>query len=310
MHRVTRKFLQGLKHLPYPKQLNQVRQRARIWLLENTGPHGAFTLVLTNDPDHGKAEDYARVFNGLNSLELKATTAVFCTIEDDGSDLAKHCYKGETHTLADPEYKELMLSLHENGHEIAFHGYSQVSNTREKFIKGLEIFRETFGHYPFTYVEHGGYPKKHPPGMWKRETLAVDGMNPESPYYVWDIIREKFGCVWAWHDLLDNDYSAKNFEDLFYRIEGVLFFRRAKLHYLDRMIWDVSRHGGVFPGYTHFGFEGYPKEPQYRFENWTGTYLKTALNGLEQILRRHDVTSITVQELVQTSLAHQEGERL
>lgn len=304
MRRVTRGFLRRFKQVS--QRLKRARQHARVWMLDRTGPQGAFTLVLTNDPDHGKIEDYARVFRELNRLGVKVTASVFCTIEDDGSDLARHCYRGETHTLADPAYRNLMLELHEQGHEIAFHGYSQVSNTRERFIEGLEIFKETFGHYPFTYVEHGGNPDKHPPGMCKRESLAVEGMNPGSPYYVWDIIQEKIRCVWARHDLLDGDYNVKQVHDLFYWHDGVLFFRRARLHYLDRMIRDLARQSGVFLGYTHFGYEGYPKEPQYRFENWTGPHLKIAIRGLERLLKRHDVTNLTVRELAQTHLSAKE----
>ena len=275
---------------------------------DNTGPKGAFTLVITNDPDHGTTEDYARVFGELTRLGLKVTTSVFCTLEDDSSDLARHCHAGETESLADPAFRDLMLELHDQGHEIAFHGYSQVSNTRERFVEGLEIFREALGHYPFTYVEHGGNPRKHPSDGCKRETLAMEGLNPESSYYVWDIIKDKVGCVWAWHDLLDDDYGVKQVEDLFYQCDGVLLFRRARMHYLDRVIRDVAREGGVFSGYTHFGYEGYRKAPEYRFENWTGRHLKPAVEGLERILRRHDVTSLTVQELVRTAVASQEGE--
>jgi len=285
----------------YPQYLfAQLYQRARGWAIDDLGPPGSFTLIITNDPDHGRIEDYARVFKELNRIGIKVTTSVFCTLEDDGSDLARHCFKGETHTLADAAYRDLMLELHERGHEIAFHGYSQVSNTREKFIEGLEIFKETFGHYPFTYVEHGGHPGKHPLSMCKRESLAMEGMNPESLYYAWDIIREKIGCVWAYHDLLDNDCSVKQVTDLFYQRDGVLFFRRWRLHYLDRMLKDLASQGSVFIGYTHFGYKGYPKKPMYCLENWTGPFLRTAIKRLERILERHNVTNLTVQEFVRT----------
>jgi len=281
-----------------------VHQRAKNWLLDHMGPQGAFTLVLTNDPDHGKTRDYRRVFDALNRLRLKVTTAVFCTMEDDGSELAHHCHRGETHSLADRTYRDLMLELHEQGHEIAFHGYSQVSNTREKFIEGLEIFKETFGHYPFTYVEHGGNPTIHGLGMCKRESLAMEGLNPESPFYIWDIVKKKIGCVTTRMDLLDQDYRVKQIADLFYQRDGVLFFRRARMHYLDHMLWDLARQNGVFIGYTHFGYQGYSKEQKYRYENWTGQYLRGAIKGLEHVLKRHNVTNLTVQELAQTYIKY------
>jgi hypothetical protein len=272
------------------------------WVSEYSAQQGRFTLVITNDPDHGKTDEYVRVFSELNRLGLKVCTGVFCTLENDGSDLARHCHKGETHTLADPAYRDLMVELHGQGHEIVFHGYSQVSNVREKFIEGLEIFRETFGHYPFTYVEHGGNISRHLLGMCKRESLAMEGRNPESPYYVFDVIREKIGCVWTSRDLLD-DYAVKHAENLFYWQDGVLFFRRARLHMLDRMISDVARAAGVFVGYTHFGYDGYRKLPRYRFENWTSSHLKAAVGGMGNIINHYDVTNLTVQELVQKSLS-------
>lgn len=293
---------------PLWRRIRNGSQVMKNWLVDRTSFHGQFTLLLTNDPDHGKAEDYVRVFTELKRLGLKVTTSVFCTMEDDGSDLARHCYRGDTHTLADPRYRELMLELQEQGHEIAFHGYSQVSNTREKFMEGLEIFKETFGYYPFTYIEHGGNPNKHGPDMCKQETLAMEGTKRDSPYYVLDIIKEKISCVWAWHDLMDNDYQVKQVEDLFYKRNGVLFFRRARLHYLDTMVRDVAQQGGVFLGYTHFGYEGYPNEPKYRYENWVGRNLRPALQGFERILKNHKVTTLTVQELVQTNFELSEGE--
>ena len=293
---------------PLRRRIRNGSQAMKNWLVDRTSFHGQFTLLLTNDPDHGKAEDYIRVFTELNRLGLKVTTSVFCTMEDDGSDLARHCYRDETHTLADPRYTELMLELQEQGHEIAFHGYSQVSNTRDKFMEGLEIFKETFGHYPFTYIEHGGNPNKHRLEMCKQETLAMEGFKRDSPYYVLDIIQKKISCVWAWHDLIDNDYQVKQMEDLFYRRNGVLFFRRARLHYLYTMVKDVAHQGGVFMGYTHFGYDGYPNEPRYRYENWTGEQLRLAVKGFERLLAHHEVTNLTVKELILTNSELSGGE--
>ena len=190
-------------------------------------------IVITNDPDHGKLDDYKKVFSLLDRLNIKITTSVFCKIENDHSDLSRHCYKNETHSLEDPAYKEFMQELYEDGHEIAFHGYSQISNTRERFLEGLEIFKSTFGDYPYTYIEHGGNPKKHSIGMCKKETLAIEGLNPKSEYYIWDIIKEKLNCIWAWHDLLDDDYHVKQGEDYFYKYDSMLCFKRYRMNYIN-----------------------------------------------------------------------------
>ena len=60
--------------------------------------------------------------------------------------------------------------------------------------------------------------------MCKKETLAVDGLNPQSDFYIWDIIKEKVNCIWAWHDLLDDDYYVKQDEDYFYKYANTLSF--------------------------------------------------------------------------------------
>ena len=298
-------YLQYLEYL-----INSWKELAQSKGLAEVGLPVPFVFVLTNDPDHGTTTNYRRVFSELNRLGLKVTTAVFYTMENDGSRLAKHCFKGETHTLLDPEYRDLMLELREQGHEIAFHGYSQVSNTREKFIEGLERFKEIFGEYPFTYIEHGGHPRKHPLDMCKRESLAMEGKKPGSPYYVWDIIKSKIKCVWAYHSLI-NEHSFKKVTEILYEQEGVFFFRRWPLHYLEiilkchqmRSVESIANSFiNVFIGYTHFGYTGYPKRPIYCLENWNGPFLKNAIRRLEKILESHYVINLTIRELVCTQL--------
>ena len=143
-------------------------------------------FVLTNDPDHGLLDDYRRIFRELGDRRILVTTAVFCVLKDDGSALARHCRQHETHCLADDAYRDFMLELRDHGHEIAFHGYSQASDTRDEFQRGLDIFRRTFGEYPRIYIEHGGHPRSHPPELCKRENLQVEGASPDSPHFVKD----------------------------------------------------------------------------------------------------------------------------
>jgi len=262
-----------------------------------------FVFVFINDPDHGTVRNHRKVFHELKHLGLKVTTAVFYTIEDDETGLAKHCFKGETHTLSDPEYRDLMLELREYGHEIAFHEYSQVSNTREKFIEGLERFKDIFGEYPFTYIEHGGHPSKHPLNMCKKESLALEGKNPKSPYYIWDVIQNNIKCVWAYHSILD-ELNFKKFSEILYEHEGVFFFKRWRL--LDIILGghqcsatsEADALSNVFIGYTHFGYRGYPKRPVYVLENWNGPFLKHAIRRLEKILEFHNVINLTMKDLV------------
>jgi len=232
-------------------------------------------FILTNDPDHGTLERMKNVFEALDRSNIVVTTAVFCTLENDGSDLASHCYRGETGALDEPEYRDFMLQLRDRGHEIAFHGYSQVSNKREKFEEGLEIYKDIFGEYPFTYMEHGGLPGHHPDSGCKKERLDWMGSKKGSDYYIEDIVRQKVKCVWGHFGLLDGpelweknpnkrgdieNLRPKLDSDLFYKKDGVLFFKRWRTHYLRTMSAELkSSKESTFIGYTHFGYDGYAR---------------------------------------------------
>jgi len=263
------------------------------------------TLAITNDPDHGRTDPVRKVCTQLARAGLRITLGAFCVMEDDGSALARHCHAGETDALCQPAYRDLLLALRDDGHEIAFHGYSQVSNSREKFAEGLELFRDVFGEYPFTYIEHGGHPARHPPGMCKREALAVEGKMPGSSHYVWDLIQEKIRCAWVRQELIDDDLSPRNASELLCRDGGTVFFRRYRMHYLDRMLPALGSQGGVFIGYTHFGYTGYPRMAEYALERWTG-WRPPALRRLRRMLDGHHVRTMTVREIVER--AAREGE--
>ena len=234
-------------------------------------------FILVNDPDHGTLERLKNVFNALNDNNILITTAVFCTLEEDDSNLSKHCYRGETGALDEPEYKEFMLEQKERGHEIAFHGYSQISNTREKFQKGLETYKEIFGEYPFTYIEHGGHPHNHPPGGCKKERLDWFGSDENSKYYIKDIVEDKISCIWAKFDLLDgpgqwrgknSNLVPKRDSELFYKEGSLLHFKRWRSYYFESMFTTISlAKQTTFIAYTHFGYDGYAK--RYPIDNWT-----------------------------------------
>lgn len=258
-------------------------------------------FVLTNDPDHGTTEDYRAVFLELNKIGMKITTAVFCVMEDDGSLLAQHCRVGETHTLADPAFRDLMLEQQAAGHEIAFHGYSQISNTRTRFIEGLDIFKDVFGHDPFTYIEHGGNPFRNPTGMCKNETMQMDGMNPESEHFIMDILRDRLGCVWGFEALDEDLENWPDIEQVFFSVDDVLFFRRQRMSRFDHV--SSNETGGCFVGYTHFGFKKHHLSPDYRMEHWTGALLPGAINGLSRMMETVQPEICTMKELTGSYLS-------
>ena len=84
-----------------------------------------------------------------------------------------------------------------------------------------------------------------------------------------------------------------------------VFFRRYRMHYLDRMLPALGSQGGVFIGYTHFGYTGYPRMAEYALERWTG-WRPPALRRLRRMLDGHHVRTMTVREIVER--AAREGE--
>jgi len=266
-----------------------------------------FILVLTTDPDHGKTEHYRKVFTQFNKLGLKWTIAVFNHIENDNSQLAKHCYKGETNSLEDKKYREFILGLKSQRHEIAWHGYSQISNSRDKFIKGLEEFKEIFDHYPFTYIEHGGHPQTHNLGIVKKETLAMNGKNDKSKFYIEDIIKERIGVTWTREYLLDNYFSFLPLEQVFEEKNGITFLKRQRMWFLEGIIKKHKKENkkptGVFIGYTHIGYKVYGslvnfrKWNKHKLEIYFRPVFYLNLKFFEKLINEYEVVNLTIKEL-------------
>lgn len=59
-------------------------------------------------------------------------------------------------TCEDANYRKWVLQLREEGFEIALHNTTYHSSTREETRRGVEEFREIFGHYPESLANHAG----------------------------------------------------------------------------------------------------------------------------------------------------------
>lgn len=267
-------------------------------------------FVLTNDPDHGLLDDYRKVFRELSKSGIFVTTAVFCTLKDDDSALSKHCFKNETHCLADESYRNFMLELRDQGHEIAFHGYSQVSDTRDEFQRGIELFKDTFKEYPRVYIEHGGHPKSHPLGLCKRENLCVEGSLENSEYFVKDVVRNVFDLVWTHDYLLDDVDHPLPIGDIFHAEDGVVYFRRWRMVQVQKLLTRVAGDEKAVVGYTHFGYRGYTRRfnlianflnRDARLERWRGRHASRAVNLLTRLLQKYKLHSLTLSDLLQAA---------
>ena len=277
-----------------------------------------FTFVLSNDPDHGLLSNDMIAFNALNEIGIKITHSVFCKLEDDGSPLSNHCNINETSSLSDPKYVDFLLKMKENGNEISFHGYSQISNKREKFIEGLEIYKDIFGEYPYTYIEHGGILGRHAEGMVKKESLSYKGSDPNSEYYIKDIVEKKIKCLWERKGgLFDEDgpdWKVKSKNDVLFFKDEVARIKRHRMANFDRESYlnELSTSNGVFMGYTHFGYRGLESRFNKAFLNipffindiyldcYHGTYRsKRAAKRLEEIKTKYEFKSMTIRNFVE-----------
>jgi len=279
------------------------------------------TFILTNDPDHGNLSRLKNVFNALNYHDILVTTAVFCTMEKDDSGLSTHCYRGETGALDEPDYRDFMLEQRDKGHEIAFHGYSQISNPREKFIEGLEIYKEIFGEYPFTYMEHGGMKGHHPDRDCKKERLDWLGADKNTQYYIEDVIKDKIKCTWAYFDLLDgpelwqknpnergseSNLVPKTTEDLFYQKNDILFFKRWRTHYLEKMYHQLQcAKFCTFIGYTHFGYDAYAERGVIHDDWRTEKSCFKSAETLKRMIEDFNMDSKTIKQIVRSELKNE-----
>jgi hypothetical protein len=234
------------------------------------------TIILVNDTDHLRFSHASIVFGILNAYQIPFTHATFYNLSahDDYPDhpksLAKHCRPGETAGFTDADgaaYISLLKHQIELGNEIAYHGYSQISNTREEFVEGVNKINSTLDIQMSTYIEHGGSPHLHPHAGCKNETLAMDGSNEESKHYVKDLISENFKQAWCYFDLVNTrnnlghrELIASLSEPTFYKRDGITMMKRYRAKDVVALVNDNKiPDNAVIIAYTHFGYGGYPK---------------------------------------------------
>lgn len=113
-------------------------------------PNGKqFAFTIFDDPDHDTVENVAAIYHFLGDLGLRTTKAVW-PIRGDGTP------KIGGATCEDEQYLKLILSLKEQGFEIALHNATHHTSTREQTARGLEAFRRLFGHDPYSMANHSG----------------------------------------------------------------------------------------------------------------------------------------------------------
>src|SRR5207248_1610162 len=98
------------------------------------------------------------------------------------------------------------------GFEIALHNIGDGAFSREEILKGLEIFRETIGHYPRAQANHVSNPDNIYWGRARFEwpisagygivarlrgggRLSTSGEDPESPHFWGDVFKERIEYI-------------------------------------------------------------------------------------------------------------------
>jgi hypothetical protein len=113
-------------------------------------PHGKrFAFTVVDDTDVATVQNVAPVYALLERLGMRATKTIWTMPCAEGS---KNFSSSQT--LEDAEYRTFVVDLQRRGFEIASHGATMESSTRERTAAGLERFRAVLGAYPRVHANH------------------------------------------------------------------------------------------------------------------------------------------------------------
>jgi len=168
------------------------------------GKRFAFTIL--DDTDDATVENVKPVYDLLYELGYRTTKTVWPVDCPEGS---REYFAG--HTLSNPGYLHFCLELRARGFEITWHGATMESSTRDRTIKGLERFRDAFGHYPALHVNHAQNRENIYWGRDRYQTGAIRffaGLHKGDERYVGHVE----GSPYFWGDLcLEHFRFTRNF---------------------------------------------------------------------------------------------------
>jgi hypothetical protein len=111
------------------------------------GRRFAFTII--DDTDVASVENVGPVYRLLEAVGLRTTKTVWPLACPEGSPDF-----GSSETLEDPAYLEFIRGLRARGFEIAYHGATMESSTRERIERGFARYLDLFGGPPKVYANH------------------------------------------------------------------------------------------------------------------------------------------------------------
>jgi hypothetical protein len=108
-----------------------------------------FAFTIMDDTDVSTLANVRPVYELLDELGFRTTKTVWPVGCPEGSRNFS-----ESDTLEDGPYLDFVLGLQARGFEIAYHGATMESSTRERTERALARFRELFGGPPRVYANH------------------------------------------------------------------------------------------------------------------------------------------------------------
>ncbi len=171
-----------------------------------TFPGGArFAFTVMDDTDVATVENVRPIYRLLESLGMRTTKTVWPLRCDEGS---RNFSLSET--MEDPHYHDFVVDLHARGFEIAFHGATMETSTRERTVRALERFRGAFGTPPRVHANHAynrdnlywGVGRLDDPALRLLYRIAFpqpgdfyEGHRPGSPYWWGDLCGQHIDYV-------------------------------------------------------------------------------------------------------------------
>ena len=113
-----------------------------------TGKRFAFSIL--DDTDDSTLENVEPLYAILRDHGFRTTKTAWPLDCPEGS---RNFFAAAT--LQNKEYLRFVHELVDQGFELAFHGATMESSTRERTLEGLEFLRSEFGRYPRIFCNHG-----------------------------------------------------------------------------------------------------------------------------------------------------------
>lgn len=242
-----------------------------------SGKRFAFTIL--DDTDDSTLENVKPVYDALKAHGIRTTKTVWPVDCPEGSRIFF-----AADTLQRKPYLEFVHQLAVDGFEIAFHGATMESSSRDRTAQALEFFKGEFGAYPTLFCNHGhnrenlywGYKRfqtswlRRIVGLFRKEAASYYLGDVEDTEYFWgDLCRRHIRYVRNWTFPCLNMFEVN--PEMPYRLRGTpyvnLWFSttdapdaRGFVRLLTRENIDrLEKAGGLCIISTHLG-KGFVKE--------------------------------------------------